>query len=187
MGFGWGGGALIGPIAAGPAMDASPFFGLPLVIAFAALRSPCSCCFGAAGPDRDARCGRAFRIATRPGRAGDRMEAARSADGARRAAAGWLPEGALSRRCLGGSRGSGDVNISAGNAAGDTLSTRVEAGEEDRSRSRRKLRERLYRALPGSPPACVRNKLRAAHGARLEWPPQERFVRWLCAGPRVGY
>jgi MFS family permease len=34
MGFGWGGGALIGPIAAGPAMDASPVFGLPLVIAF---------------------------------------------------------------------------------------------------------------------------------------------------------
>lgn len=34
MGFGWGGGALIGPIAAGPAMDASAFFGLPLVIAF---------------------------------------------------------------------------------------------------------------------------------------------------------
>jgi MFS family permease len=33
MGFGWGGGALIGPIAAGPAMDASPSYGLPFVIA----------------------------------------------------------------------------------------------------------------------------------------------------------
>lgn len=73
------------------------------------------------------------------------------------------------------------LNISGGIAAGDILSTRVEAGEEASVTLASQAAERLYRALPGSPPACVRNKLRAAHGARLEWLPQETILFDGCA------
>jgi urease accessory protein len=68
------------------------------------------------------------------------------------------------------------LNISGGVAAGDVLATRIEAEAGARATIATQAAERCYRALSCSAPATVRNELRVADGACLEWLPQETIL-----------
>jgi len=77
------------------------------------------------------------------------------------------------------------LNSSGGIAGGDTLATRIEAGPLTRATCAAQAAERFYRALPGSAPARVRNSIRVAAGACLEWLPQESILFDGCAVDRA--
>ena len=77
------------------------------------------------------------------------------------------------------------LNVSGGIAAGDSLAARIEAGEGASVTLTSPAAERLYRAMPGSPPARIRNRLRVARGACIEWLPQETILFDGCAVDRA--
>jgi urease accessory protein len=76
------------------------------------------------------------------------------------------------------------LNTSGGIAGGDRLSGTFELREGARATITAQAAERFYRALPGSDAAFVRNQLRVAAGARLEWLPQETILFDRCAVDR---
>jgi urease accessory protein len=65
------------------------------------------------------------------------------------------------------------LNSSGGVAAGDRLQTHIAVEAGGRGSFAAQAAERLYRALPGSPPARLRTRIRVAAGAAAEWLPQE--------------
>ncbi len=73
------------------------------------------------------------------------------------------------------------LNTSGGVAGGDVLSTEVSVGAEGRTTVSSQAAERFYRALPGTPPASVRNRLAIGAGAAAEWLPQETILFDHCA------
>lgn len=73
------------------------------------------------------------------------------------------------------------LNTSGGVAGGDRLEQAFELREGARATITAQAAERFYRALPGSDPAFVRNRLRVAAGACLEWLPQETLLFDRCA------
>ena len=73
------------------------------------------------------------------------------------------------------------LNISGGLAAGDILSSLIEAQRQTSITLTSQAAERLYRALPGSACASVRNRVLAASGAQVEWLPQETILFNGCA------
>jgi urease accessory protein len=77
------------------------------------------------------------------------------------------------------------LNVSGGIAAGDVLSARMEAQAGTFVTVAAQAAERLYRALQGSDPAQVRNRVSVASGARLEWLPQETILFDGCALDRA--
>ena len=66
------------------------------------------------------------------------------------------------------------LNTSGGVAGGDRLDGAFELQPGARATITAQAAERFYRALPGSDPASVRNRLAVAPGASLEWLPQDR-------------
>ena len=76
------------------------------------------------------------------------------------------------------------LNTSGGVAGGDRLELAFELREGARATITAQAAERFYRALPGSDPAFVRNGLRVAAGASLEWLPQETLLFDRCAVDR---
>ena len=78
-------------------------------------------------------------------------------------------------------RGVVTLNTSGGAAAGDALTTAIEAGPGAHATVAAQAAERFYRALPGSAPARLRTTLRVGPGAALEWLPQETILFDDCA------
>jgi urease accessory protein len=76
------------------------------------------------------------------------------------------------------------LNTSGGVAGGDRLDGTFELREGARATITAQAAERFYRALPGSDAAFVRNRLRVAGGASLEWLPQETILFDRCAMDR---
>ena len=76
------------------------------------------------------------------------------------------------------------LNTSGGVAGGDRLDGAFELREGARATITAQAAERFYRALPGSDAAFVRNRLRVATGACLEWLPQETILFDRCAMDR---
>jgi urease accessory protein len=76
------------------------------------------------------------------------------------------------------------LNTSGGVAGGDRLAGEFELREGARVTVTAQAAERFYRALPGSDAALVRNQLRVAAGACLEWLPQETILFDRCAVDR---
>ena len=68
------------------------------------------------------------------------------------------------------------LNSSGGIAAGDLLHTHITAGPETAATIATQAAERIYRALPGAPPATIQTRLTLAPGATLEWLPQETIL-----------
>ena len=68
------------------------------------------------------------------------------------------------------------VNVSGGIAAGDVLATEIDAQEGTRLTLASQAAERLYRSLPASAPAKVRNRVVVGGDARVEWLPQETIL-----------
>jgi urease accessory protein len=68
------------------------------------------------------------------------------------------------------------VNVSGGIAAGDVLSTEIDAQEGTRVTLASQAAERLYRSLPASAPAKVRNRMLVGSDALVEWLPQETIL-----------
>lgn len=68
------------------------------------------------------------------------------------------------------------LNTSGGVAAGDRLSGWFELRKAARATITAQAAERFYRAVPGSEPAVLRNVIRLASGAALEWLPQETLL-----------
>jgi len=73
------------------------------------------------------------------------------------------------------------LNSSGGVAGGDMLSTEVGAGAGACATVSAQAAERFYRALPGLPPATVRNRVVIGAGAAAEWLPQETILFDRCA------
>jgi len=73
------------------------------------------------------------------------------------------------------------LNTSGGVAGSDRLDAAFELREGARATITAQAAERFYRALPGSDAALVRNRLRVAAGACLEWLPQETLLFDRCA------
>jgi urease accessory protein len=73
------------------------------------------------------------------------------------------------------------LNTSGGVAAGDRLDGMFEVRAGAQATITAQAAERLYRALPGSDPAVVRNVVRVVPGAGLEWLPQETLLFDRCA------
>lgn len=73
------------------------------------------------------------------------------------------------------------LNTSGGVAAGDRLNGVFAAQDGTRVTVTSQAAERFYRAVPGSAPATVRNQVRVAPGAALEWLPQETLLFDRCA------
>jgi len=67
------------------------------------------------------------------------------------------------------------VNTAGGLTGGDRFSTQIEAQADSHLRVTTQAAERAYRSQPGAC-ACVRNRLVAGPGARLDWVPQETIV-----------
>jgi urease accessory protein len=76
------------------------------------------------------------------------------------------------------------LNTSGGVAGGDRLDGAFELQPGARATITAQAAERFYRALPGSDPASVRNRLAVAPGASLEWLPQETILFDRCAVDR---
>jgi urease accessory protein len=76
------------------------------------------------------------------------------------------------------------LNTSGGIAGGDRLDSEFTVREGARATIAAQAAERFYRALPDSDAACVRNRLRVAAGACLEWLPQETLLFDRCAVDR---
>jgi len=76
------------------------------------------------------------------------------------------------------------LNTSGGVAGGDRLDGVFELREGARATVSAQAAERFYRALPGGDAAFVRNRLRVAAGACLEWLPQETILFDRCAVDR---
>ena len=68
------------------------------------------------------------------------------------------------------------LNSSGGVAAGDALSAEIVAGPGTQLCVSAQAAERFYRAVPDSLPSRVRNTIRVADGAALEWLPQETIL-----------
>ena len=68
------------------------------------------------------------------------------------------------------------LNSSGGVAAGDALSAEIVAGTGTQMCVSAQAAERFYRALPDSLPSRVRNTIRVAENATLEWLPQETIL-----------
>jgi len=68
------------------------------------------------------------------------------------------------------------LNSSGGVAAGDALSAEIVAGPGTQFCVSAQAAERFYRAVPDSLPSRVRNTIRVAEGAALEWLPQETIL-----------
>jgi urease accessory protein len=76
------------------------------------------------------------------------------------------------------------LNTSGGVVGGDRLDGVFELQVGARATVTAQAAERFYRALPGSDAAFVRNRLRVAAGARLEWLPQETILFDRCSVDR---
>ena len=73
------------------------------------------------------------------------------------------------------------LNSSGGVAGGDVLSTEVSVATGARATLAGQAAERFYRALPGTPPARVRNRIEVGTGGAAEWLPQETILFDRCA------
>ncbi len=73
------------------------------------------------------------------------------------------------------------LNTSGGIAAGDRLDSRFVLGPGARASIAGQSAERIYRALPASPPARVRTRIAVAAGAAAEWLAQETILFDGCA------
>jgi urease accessory protein len=76
------------------------------------------------------------------------------------------------------------LNTSGGVAGGDRLSAAFELGEGTSATLTSQAAERFYRALPGSDPATLRNRIHVAAGASAEWLPQDSILFDRCAVDR---
>lgn len=76
------------------------------------------------------------------------------------------------------------LNTSGGVAGGDRLSGDFELQAGTRATITAQAAERFYRALPGSDPAMVRNRVLVAAGACAEWLPQETILFDRCVVDR---
>ncbi len=76
------------------------------------------------------------------------------------------------------------LNSSGGVAGGDVLSAEVCVGAGARATVATQAAERFYRALPGTPPSTVRNRVNISEGAAAEWLPQETILFDRCAMER---
>lgn len=68
------------------------------------------------------------------------------------------------------------LNTAGGIASGDRLSTVLTAESGAHVTAATQSAERVYRALPGSAPARIRNTITIAAGAAVEWLPQETIL-----------
>ena len=73
------------------------------------------------------------------------------------------------------------LNTAGGVTGGDVLTSEVAAGPGTRATIAAQAMERIYRALPDSPPARLRTTVRVAEGAFLDWLPQETILFDRCA------
>ena len=73
------------------------------------------------------------------------------------------------------------LNMSGGVTGGDRLDTQFVVRPHACVTITAQAAERLYRALPGSDPAIVRNRLTVEQGACAEWLPQETLLFEHCA------
>jgi urease accessory protein len=72
------------------------------------------------------------------------------------------------------------LNTSGGVAGGDTLDSAFTVGPGARATIASQAAERIYRALPGSSPSSLRNRIFVAAGGALEWLPQETILFDCC-------
>jgi urease accessory protein len=72
------------------------------------------------------------------------------------------------------------LNTSGGIAGGDELSSSFEIGSGARATIASQAAERFYRALPGSVPSRVDNRIAVADGGAAEWLPQETILFDRC-------
>lgn len=72
------------------------------------------------------------------------------------------------------------LNTSGGVACGDRLATEFQVRPAARAVIATQAAERFYRALPGSKPASVRNRIRVDSGACVDWLPQETLLFDQC-------
>ena len=77
------------------------------------------------------------------------------------------------------------LNSGGGIASGDMLSTTLAADARARVTAATQSAERVYRALPGTDPAQVRNRIAIGGGAAVEWLPQETILFDACALDRL--
>jgi urease accessory protein len=73
------------------------------------------------------------------------------------------------------------LNTAGGIAGGDRTDCAIAVGVGTRATVASQAAERCYRALPGSPDARARVRLRVEAGAALEWLPQETILFDACA------
>jgi urease accessory protein len=72
------------------------------------------------------------------------------------------------------------LNTSGGVAGGDTLDSAFTVGPGASATIASQAAERFYRALPGSSPSCVRNRIAVGAGGLAEWLPQEAILFDSC-------
>ncbi len=73
------------------------------------------------------------------------------------------------------------VNTSGGIVGGDRLDSRFVLRNAAHSTIASQAAERIYRALSGSPPACIRTRIYLGAAASAEWLPQETILFDRCA------
>jgi urease accessory protein len=73
------------------------------------------------------------------------------------------------------------MNSSGGIADGDALAVSLDAGAGSTLTITTPSAERIYRARPGAPPACIDTQLLVGEGARLDYLPQETIFFDGCA------
>jgi urease accessory protein len=73
------------------------------------------------------------------------------------------------------------LNTSGGVAGGDQLDSAFTVGPGARGTIASQAAERYYRALPGSRPSSVRNRIVVAEGGLAEWLPQETILFDRCS------
>ena len=106
-------------------------------------------------------------------------------DGAGRLAPGRLPEAAISAPCEQQEWSRRSMLNTVGRDRRRRSAERfVQAAGRHPARITAQAAERFYRAMPGSDPARVRNRLTVAAGAALEWLPQETILFDRCAVDR---